>query len=366
MRPALENFMASSRARKLGNLGAIALAVLAGGLGVATAIGQTVPPQKPWKTIAEYKKDYVRPAGVRYLPENPYTVEKAKLGEKLFFDPRLSLNDDLSCSSCHLPGLAWTDGLNKSVGHAGARHVRHAPTLLNLAWTEQTAWDGRTVELEGHIRGPLSNPTGMNHQPGPLVDKLKGISGYAKLFDAAFPGEGVKIETIVKAIAVFERGLVSGTAPFDKWIAGDEKAISEPAKRGFMLFNTKANCSACHSGWNFTDNSFYDIGLTDADVGRIKILNLPSMDHAFKTPTLREIERTDPYMHDGSIANLVKVVEHYNRGGEAKRESLSTDVRPLNLTAAEIADIVEFMRTLTSDMPAYPVPNLPPRDHAAK
>jgi cytochrome c peroxidase len=366
MRPALEKIMASPRARKLGNLGAIAIAVLVGGLGVATAIGQTVPQQKPFKTMAEYKKDYVRPVGVRYLPENPYTAEKDKLGAMLFFDPRLSAADDLSCSSCHLPGLAWTDGMIKSGGTAGARHPRHSPTLLNLAWTEQTAWDGRTVELEGHIRGPLGNPAGMNHPPGPLVEKLKGISGYAKAFEAAFPGQGVTIDNVVKAIAVFERGLVSGTAPFDKWIAGDEKAISEPAKRGFMLFNTKANCASCHSGWNFTDNSFYDIGLTDADVGRIKILKLPSMDHAFKTPTLREIERTDPYMHDGSIANLVKVVEHYNRGGDAKRESLSENVRPLRLTGPEIADIVEFLRTLTSDMPAYPVPNLPPRDHAAK
>ncbi|MBI3504150.1 MAG: c-type cytochrome [Proteobacteria bacterium] len=364
MRPAPGNSIASAGSRKLGRLGMLAVILLAGG--IATAIGQTVPGQKPFKTLAEYKKDYVRPAGVRYLPENPYTAAKESLGAKLFFDPRLSVADDLSCSSCHMPGLAWTDGRAKSVGHDGIPHVRHAPTLLNLAWTELTAWDGRTVELEGHIRGPLGNPTGMNHQPGPLVEKIKGIGGYPKLFDAAFPGEGVSIDNVVKAIAVFERGLVSGTAPFDRWIAGDEQAIPEPAKRGFMLFNTKANCASCHSGWNFTDNSFYDIGMTDADLGRIKILNLPSMDHAFKTPTLREVERTDPYMHDGSFSTLVKVVDHYNRGGVAKRESLSENVRPLGLTPPEIADLVEFLKTLTSEMPPFAVPHLPPRDHAAK
>jgi cytochrome c peroxidase len=152
---------------------------------------------------------------------------------------------------------------------------------------------------------------------------------------------------------------LSGEAPFDRWIAGDEQAISEPAKRGFYLFNTKANCAACHSGWNFTDSGFYDIGLADADEGRIKFLNLPSMSHAFKTPTLREVARTAPYMHDGSIPDLTKVIEHYNRGGDAKRESVSADVRPLNLTKAEISDIVEFLLVLNSPEKPYPLPALP-------
>lgn len=337
--------------------------LLAGGVGVLSATAQTA---KPWKTIAEYKKDYVRPTTVPYLAENPYSPEKAKLGEMLFFDPRLSGSNAISCSSCHLPGMAFTDGVPKSLGHGATVHVRNSPTLLNLAWTEQTAWDGRTEHLEGHVKGPIGNPVVMNQPHDKLVAKLSAISEYRALFKAAFPNDGLTIDNVAKAIAVFERGLVSGEAPFDRWIKGDERAISEPAKRGFMLFNTKANCAVCHSGWSFTDSSFYDIGLSDADEGRIKILKLPSMSHAFKTPTLREIARTAPYMHDGSIPDLTKVVEHYNRGGDVKRASLSVDVRPLNLTKAEIADVVEFLLTLNGDNKPYPVPVLPMIDHAAR
>lgn len=339
--------------------------VVACGVVAESAVAQT-PNAKPWKTLEEYKKDYVRPASVPYLADNPYSAEKARLGEMLFFDPRLSGANGISCASCHLPGMAWTDGVPKSFGHGGAVHVRNAPTLLNLAWTEQTAWDGRTEHLEGHVKGPIANPTGMNQPHDQLVAELSAISGYRTLFKAAFPNDGVTIDNLVKAIAVFERGLVSGEAPFDRWIAGDGRAMSEPAKRGFYLFNTKANCAACHSGWSFTDSSFYDIGLTDTDVGRIKILKLPSMNHAFKTPTLREVARTAPYMHDGSIRDLTKVVEHYNRGGDAKRESISEHVRPLNLTKAEIADIVEFMLTLNAPEKPYPVPILPMIDHTAR
>jgi cytochrome c peroxidase len=344
---------------------ALTVLLFTGGLGIALAFAQT-PPPKPWKTLAEYKKDYGRPASVPYLADNPYSPEKARLGEMLFFDPRLSGSNAISCASCHLPGMAWSDGVPRSFGHAGTVHVRNSPTLLNLAWTEQTAWDGRTLELEGHVKGPIANPRVMNQPHDQLVAELSAIGGYRALFKAAFPSDGITIDNVVKAIAVFERGLVSGEAPFDRWIAGNERTISEAAKRGFLLFNTKANCAACHSGWSFTDNSFYDIGLADADEGRIKILNLPSMSHAFKTPTLREIGRTAPYMHDGSIPDLTKVVEHYNRGGDVKRESLATDVRPLNLTRAEIADIVEFMLTLSAPAKPYPVPVLPMIDHAAR
>lgn len=345
--------------------GAVALSLLlAGGL-AATVEGQT-PPPKPWKTIAEYKKEYIRPTEVPYLDSNPHTPEKQRLGEMLFFDPRLSGSNALSCSSCHLPGMAFTDGVAKSLGHGATVHVRNSPTLLNLAWTEQTAWDGRTEHLEGHVKGPIGNPRVMNQPHDQLVAKLSAISGYQTLFKAAFPRDGITIDNVMRAIAVYERGLVSGEAPFDRWIGGDERAISEPAKRGFYLFNTKANCATCHSGWNFTDSSFYDIGLGDADEGRIKILNLPSMSHAFKTPTLREIGRTAPYMHDGSIPDLTRVVEHYNRGGDVKRESLSTDVRPLGLSKAEIADIVEFMLALNAPATPYPVPVLPMVDHIAR
>ncbi|MBI1243617.1 MAG: c-type cytochrome [Alphaproteobacteria bacterium] len=344
-------------------ISAVALALVAAIAAPASA--QNLPLQKPWKTIAEYKKDYVRPTKVPYLAENPYTPEKERLGQMLFFDPRLSGSNAVACANCHLPGMAWTDGVAKSVGEKGAIHVRNAPTLFNLAWTEQTAWDGRTEYLEGHVKGPIGNPRVMGQPADQLIAELGAIGGYRDAFKAAFPKDGITMDNVMRAIAVFERGLVSGEAPFDHWIKGNEKAISESAKRGFMLFNTKADCAACHSGWSFTDQSFYDIGLSDADEGRIKIIKLASMNHAFKTPTLREIGRTAPYMHDGSIANLTKVVEHYNRGGDVKRESVSEHVRPLNLTKAEIGDIVDFLLSLDAPDKPYPVPSLPMVDHKA-
>jgi cytochrome c peroxidase len=331
----------------------------------AAASAQTAP-QKPAKSLAEYKKEYVRPTTVPYLASNPYSPEKERLGQMLFFDPRLSGSNALACASCHLPGMAWTDGVAKSVGHLGTIHVRNSPTLYNLAWTEQTAWDGRTEHLEGHVKGPIGNPRVMNQPHDQLVTKLSAIGGYRAAFKAAFPADGITIDNVMRAIAVFERGLVSGDTPFDRWIKGEEAAIPESAKRGFLLFNTKANCAACHSGWNFTDLGFYDIGLSDADEGRIKILNLPSMNHAFKTPTLREIGRTAPYMHDGSIGDLTKVVEHYNRGGDVKRESVSEHVRPLGLSKAEVGDLVDFLLTLNAPEKPYPVPVLPMVDHAMR
>ncbi len=344
---------------------AMAAALVAITLSATTATAQNLPNQKPWKSLAEYKKEYVRPTQVPYLAENPHSPAKERLGQMLFFDPRLSGSNAVACASCHLPGMAWTDGVAKSVGEKGAIHVRNSPTLYNLAWTEQTAWDGRTEHLEGHVKGPIGNPRVMGQEAGALIAELSAIGGYREAFKAAFPADGITMDNIMRAVAVFERGLVTGEAPFDRWIKGNERAISERAKRGFMLFNTKANCAACHSGWNFTDQSFYDIGLADADEGRIKIIKLPSMNHAFKTPTLREIGRTAPYMHDGSIANLTKVVEHYNRGGDVKRESVSEHVRPLGLTKGEVGDIVAFLLTLNAPARPYPVPVLPMVDHAA-
>jgi cytochrome c peroxidase len=191
-----------------------------------------------------------------------------------------------------------------------------------------------------------------------MIARLKAIPEYAPLFQAAFPNEGISEDTVAKAIATYERTVVSGRAPFDAWIAGDEKAIPEAAKRGFALFNTKARCTACHAGWNLTDDSFHDIGLADPDIGRSKFLPVVKMQHAFKTPGLREIGRRGPYMHDGSIVTLEAVVEHYDRGGLA-RESRSEMIKPLGLTAQEKADLVAFMKTLTSDIDPTTVPTLP-------
>jgi len=192
-----------------------------------------------------------------------------------------------------------------------------------------------------------------------LMERLATIPEYKPLFLAAFPGDSMSPKTLAKAIATYERTVISQRAPFDDWIEGNEQAISEQAKRGFALFNAKAQCSSCHEGWNFTNDGFQDIGLPSDDVGRGKFMpSVVKMQYAFKTPGLREIARRGPYMHDGSLATLEQVVDHYDRGGVG-RPSRSDLVKPLGLTAQEKSDLVAFLKTLTSDLSPTAVPVLP-------
>jgi cytochrome c peroxidase len=237
--------------------------------------------------------------------------------------------------------------------------ARRSPTIINAAYGLIFMWDGRAASLEEQALGPIKADVEMNLPIDQLLARLKGISEYGPLFAAAFPKEGLAPETIAKAIATYERTVVSGRAPFDEWIDGNEKAISEEAKRGFVSFNTKAKCSLCHSGWNFTDDSFHDIGLPSEDVGRGKLLpGIEKMQRAFKTPGLREITRRGPYMHDGSVATLEAVIDHYVKGGIA-RASRSELMKPVALSAQEQSDLVAFMKTLKSDVDPTPVPVLP-------
>ncbi len=313
-------------------------------------------------SLQAMKRDYARPTAVPFPADNPYTVEKVRLGQQLFFDPRLSGDNTRSCATCHNPALSWGDGLAKGIGTGGTLG-RRSPTILNLAWAELLMWDGRKDSLEAQALGPIESGMEMNLALKDVVPKLEKVDGYRTAFALAFPGEGLTLANVAKAIATYERTVVSGTAPFDRWVAGEEGAISDGAKRGFRLFNTKGNCAACHSGWNLTDHSFHDIGLPDKDIGRAEHLPLPSMRHAFKTPTLRDVARRAPYMHDGSLPDLWAVVEHYDKGGTA-RPSLSPEMRPLRLTPQEKADLVAFMLTLTGEadpvtLPALPVPAQP-------
>jgi cytochrome c peroxidase len=317
------------------------------------------------KTIDEFKALYARPEAIPFPPENPFTAAKATLGEMLFFDPRLSGANYISCASCHNPSFSWGDGLPRGIGHGMTVLARRTPTVLNMAWAELLMWDGRKADLEEQALGPMSAPVEMNQNIATLPAKLATIDGYREQFAKVFPGEGLTVATIAKAIATYERTIVSGTAPFDQWIAGNGAALSDAAKRGFMVFNTKANCVACHTGWNFTDNSFRDVGLADADLGRGKIVDLPSMQHAFKTPTLRDVDRRGPYMHDGSLATLAEVIDHYDRGGQ-QRPSLSDEMRPLHLSQQEKTDLIAFLHTLTGDNAPVHVPVLYSGQHTAQ
>jgi cytochrome c peroxidase len=306
------------------------------------------------------QKTYRRPAQIPHPKDNPPTPERVELGKALFFDPRLSGANSISCASCHNPSFSWGDGLPKGIGHGSKPVGRRTPTILNTAWAETLFWDGRASSLEEQALGPIAAPGEMNLPLAQAVNKIRAIPGYGPLFAQAYPGEGISEKTIAKAIANFERTVVSPPAPFDDWLAGTEDAIPEAAKRGFDLFNTKANCVKCHSGWNLSDGGYHDIGLSDADIGRAQHLPmLESMQHAFKTPTLRDVARRSPYMHDGSEPSLRSVVEFYNRGGVARRPSLAPEIVPLQLSAAEIDDLCAFMETLTSQARAVTLPILP-------
>jgi cytochrome c peroxidase len=300
-----------------------------------------------------------RPATITFPKDNPYTPEKAALGKELYFDTRVSVSSAQSCASCHSPSYGWGDGLAVGVGHGMQKLGRHSPTIINAAWGSIFMWDGRLASLEDQALGPIQSAGEMNMPLEKLMKRLDSISEYKPIFARVFPDEGMTPKTLAKAIATYERTVVSERAPFDAWVEGDDKAISEQAKRGFVVFTGKAQCAACHEGWNFTNDGFQDIGLPSDDVGRGTFVpGVIKMVHAFKTPGLREIARRGPYMHDGSLATLEDVVEHYDHGGIA-RPSRSDLMRPLGLTGQEKTDLVAFLKTLSSNLTPTAAPVLP-------
>ena len=328
----------------------------------AAVVGEThqvaVQPQASPGTNA-LKALYRRPAAIPFPKDNPYTPEKVALGKKLYFDTRISVSSAQSCGSCHSPMYGWGDGLAVGVGNGMKRLGRHSPTVVNAAWSDIFMWDGRLPTLEDQALGPIQSSGEMNMPLDVLMRRLDAIPEYKPLFESAFPREGITPKTLAKAIATYERTIVSERAPFDAWIEGDEKAISEEAKRGFEVFNGKAQCSSCHEGWNFSNEGFQDIGLPSDDVGRGQYLpGVVKMQHAFKTPSLREIARRSPYMHDGSLAALEDVVDHYDSGG-VDRPSRSDLMRPLHLSTEEKADLVAFLKSLSSPLTPTAAPVLP-------
>ena len=357
--------MKANRVRAAAFMTAMAAVMLCGvparlsGQAVVGVTSQVPVQAQAVKQIDALKAEYKRPSTIPFPKDNPYTPEKLALGKRLYFDTRLSAGNLLSCASCHSPAFGWGDGLAKGVGHGMLQLNRRSPTILNAAWGQVFMWDGRADTLEEQALGPIQAAVEMNLPIDRLLARLAAIAEYMPLFVAAFPNENMSPTTLAKAIATYERMVISAQAPFDEWIEGKEEAIPADAKRGFLLFNTKARCSSCHTGWNFTEDSFHDIGLPDTDIGRGKFLpQVEKMQQAFKTPGLREIERRGPYMHDGSQATLQAVVEHYDRGGE-DRPSRSALMQPLGLSTEEKADLIAFMRTLSGSLDPTTVPILP-------
>ena len=329
-------------------------AIVFGLLLVVPILGQTAEPRSRHDTM----KDFVRPASIPFPTDNVYEEQKAHLGQMLFFDPRLSGSNSIACASCHNPALSWGDGLPRGIGEGTRALGRRTPTILNLAWANLVMWDGRKTGLEDQVFGPITTPAEMNFSIAGAVGQISAINAYQAAFMRVFGDEGVSARTIPLAIATYERTIVSGKAPFDRWIEGDEAAISDESKFGFDVFTGKGNCAACHSGWNFTDNGFHDIGLKGQDIGRGEWIKIEGMQHAFKTPTLRDADRRGPYMHDGSVATLSAVIDEYDRGGIA-RPSLAEEIRPLHLTSIEKQQLLAFLGTLTGENSPVILPVLP-------
>lgn len=289
-----------------------------------------------------------------YVPaDNPLTKEKIELGRAIFFDKRMSKDNTIACASCHMAKKGFGDGMPVSTGIKGQKGGRSAPVSFNRVYSKAQFWDGRAATLEDQSIGPFANPIEhgfANHDE--MVAKMKKMPGYRKLFQEVFGGE-ITIQDVGRAVASFQRTVLSGNSAVDKFdIGGDQNALSESAKRGLELFRGKARCTRCHSGFNFTDEKFHNLGIgwedNKVDLGRYMETKNPEDIGAFKTPTLREIARTAPYMHDGRFKTLEEVVKFYNQGG-VKNPHQDNTIIPLELTDDEQKDLVAMLKSLNGE-----------------
>ena len=301
-------------------------------------------------------------AGFSALSGTPSLDAKTKLGEQLFFDPRLSGDQSISCAGCHHPGLGWSDGQPRN-SHFGSEALsRHTPTLINVAYFTSFFWDGRASSLEDQVIEHLRSPSMGNAEESTVVDTLSSLPDYERQFQEIFGEDAISFTNIASAIAAFERTIVSRESPFDEWQSGDQNALSESARRGFKLFASRAMCAYCHNGPNFSDSRFHNIGINSIDPGRFEVSNSNSDRNAFKTPGLRHIALTSPYMHDGSKATLRDVLEFYNRGGD--RPGGGNKLTPLGLSESELDDLLAFLMSLTGKPIEVTIPQLPLPDPA--
>lgn len=311
-------------------------------------------------TLLSAKEELTVPLGLPPIPwpaNNPYSKKKADLGRLLYFDKRLSSDGTISCGTCHSIPHAFTDRKPVSTGIHGHQGTRHSPTVINSAYQKSYFWDGRAATLEDQCKGPIANPMEMTaiadatkaHEECHI--RVKAIKGYRTLFKEVFGNDDCSIGDIAKAIATFERTVLSGNSPYDRYKAGDKTAMTAEQIEGYHVFR-KSGCADCHSGFNFTDGRFLNIGVgmdkPNPDPGRYGITHYPSQMGAFKVPTLRDVENTYPYMHDGSLKSLEEVVDYYDKGG-LPNPHLNPLIRPLHLTAKEKKALVNFMKALSGE-----------------
>ena len=302
------------------------------------------------------------PTAVPIPPTNLNYKAKIELGEQLYFDGRLSKNNQVSCAFCHTPGVGFADPRQTSIGVGGKIGGRQAPTVYNTAFNLLQFWDGRAGSLEEQAIGPIHNPVEMAETHENVVKKLGKIAGYQQQFREVF-GTDVNLQSIAEAIAAYERTVISTNSSFDKYIHGDQSAMSNAALRGMSLFKGKARCILCHNGPNFTDNGFHNLGVPQVgpmkeDLGRFYVTLQEKDKAAFKTPTLRSITETAPYMHDGVFKTLEEVVDFLDQGG-GPNSNLSHLIRPLALTDKEKADLIAFLRALEGEPIPFEFPELP-------
>ena len=294
----------------------------------------------------------------RPIPEgNPLTGEKVALGKRLFSERLLSRDGSLSCASCHDPKRAFTDGRVVAVGVFGREGDRNVPTLINRVYGRSFFWDGRIQSLEEQVLQPILSTNEMDMTVGEAVARLQSTQDYREGFHEAFQRE-ITGEDLARALASYVRTVLSGDSPFDRYLDGDREALSEEVQAGLRLFRGKANCIVCHVVPTFTDERFHNTGVAWVDghlldPGRFFVTGVDGDRGAFKTPTLREVARTAPYMHDGSFSTLEDVVEFYNRGGN-QNPYLDTELQPLHLTADEQAALVEFLGALSGEIQEGP------------
>ncbi len=291
-----------------------------------------------------------------YMPvpdDNPLTDRKVELGRRLFFDRLLSRDNALACATCHDPQRAFTDGRPVAAGVLGRAGTRNAPTLINRGYGRSQFWDGRAPSLEEQVLEPIVNPAELDLTLDEAVGRLARDGGYRSRFTQAF-GSDVNATSLARALASYVRSIVAGNSPLDRYMSGEREALSAQARQGLGIFRGKGNCTACHVGPTLTDEQFHNTGIAWKDgawrdLGRFAV-TANEIDHgAFKTPTLREIARTAPYMHDGSLATLEQVVEFYDRGGN-RNTFLDRELRPLDLTDHEKQALLAFLRSLTGDI----------------
>lgn len=292
-----------------------------------------------------------------YPQHDPYSAKKEEIGRQLFFDPRLSGDPSRTCAACHHPGLGWADGMARAFGSQQGLG-RHTPSLINVGYLKAFFWDGRASSLEDAVSQELLSPGMASAETADsIVKRISILSAYRKEFSDAFGSQGITFERITDALATFLRSIRSSSTPFDRWLHGDNKAMSPSALRGFDLFTGKAQCIRCHTPPTFTDSSFHNTGLNTIDPGHYEISGKEIHRNAFKTPELRDVALTPPFMHNGSKHTLAEVIDFYNRGGDALGGG--NELRPLHLSTAEKSDLLAFLRSLSGTPSETLIPVLP-------